>query len=144
MSSGIISPAHLKHWIPKISNPCRASLGPNGCMPGRIITAMGSDLAGKQESEAGVLGKADRVVCGRRSQSFSMGELQHRLGAGVISDESAIDELGSITCGRVKGRASEDEITVCDLTGTGVEDTAIATLALARARELGLGVLVQG
>ncbi len=106
---------------------------------GLHITAMGSDLAGKQESEAGVLGKADRVVCDRRSQSFSMGELQHGLGAGVISDESAIDELGSITCGRVKGRASEDEITVCDLTGTGGGGYGDRDLGFGQGSGTGLG-----
>ncbi len=46
---------------------------------------------------------------------------------------------GSLTSGKVTGRQSEDEITVCDLTGTGVQDTAIAALALTRARESGLG-----
>jgi ornithine cyclodeaminase len=30
-------------------------------------------------------------------------------------------------------------VTLCDLTGTGVQDTAIATLAHARAREAGAG-----
>ena len=50
-----------------------------------------------------------------------------------------IDELGSLTSGKVPGRQSGDEITVCDLTGTGVQDTAIAALALTRARESGLG-----
>ena len=105
---------------------------------------MGSDLAGKQELDAAVLAKADRLVCDRRSQCFSMGELQHGLAAGVISEDSAIDELGMITSGRVKGRASADEISVCDLTGTGVQDTAIATLALGKARELELGVVVKG
>lgn len=110
---------------------------------GLHITAMGSDLAGKQELDAEVLGRADRVVCDRKSQCFSMGELQHGLAAGVISEESKIDELGSITSGKVTGRATAEEITVCDLTGTGVQDTAIATLALGRARELGLGTLVE-
>jgi len=112
--------------------------------PGLHITAMGSDLEGKQELDAAVLGRADRVVCDRKSQCFSMGELQHGLAAGVVSEESKIDELGSITSGYVTGRGSADEITVCDLTGTGVQDTAIAILALTRARASGLGVVIEG
>ena len=36
-----------------------------------------------------------------------------------------------------------DAVTICDLTGTGVQDTAIATLALARARARGLGTTIR-
>lgn len=110
---------------------------------GLHVTAMGSDLAGKQELDVAVLERADRLVCDRKSQCFSMGELQHGLTSGVIGEDSHIDELGSITSGKVVGRASAEQITVCDLTGTGAQDTAIASLALARARELGLGVAVE-
>lgn len=109
---------------------------------GLHITAMGSDLAGKQELEAEVLGRAGRLVCDSKSQCFSMGELQHGLAGGVIGEASSIDELGSMTSGKVSGRVSEEEITVCDLTGTGVQDTAIAVLALGRARDLGLGTVI--
>ena len=42
---------------------------------------------------------------------------------------SPVTELGEITSGRRPGRQSDDQITVCDLTGTGVQDTAIALLA---------------
>lgn len=107
------------------------------------ITAIGSDLEGKQELDTAVLGKADRLVCDRKSQCFSMGELQHGLAAGILSMKSEIDELGSITSGQASGRASENEVTVCDLTGMGVQDTAIAALALVKARELALGNVVE-
>ena len=36
--------------------------------------------------------------------------------------------------GHAPGRTRPDEITVADLTGTGIQDTAIAALALSRAR----------
>ena len=51
-------------------------------------------------------------------------------------------ELGELANGDRQGRQREDEITVCDLTGTGVQDTAIANLAYAAALEKNLGVLV--
>jgi ornithine cyclodeaminase len=111
--------------------------------PGLHVTAMGSDLAGKQELDARVLGRVDRLVCDSRSQCLVLGELQHGLAAGVIDEHSEIDELGWITAGKVSGRRSAKEITLCDLTGTGVQDTAIATLTLARARESGLGVIIE-
>ena len=108
--------------------------------PGLHITAMGSDLPGKQELDPEVLRRADRVVCDRRGQCLAMGELQHA--AELLEGRNAPVELGELTLGRAPGRQSAEEITVCDLTGTGVQDTAIASLALTRARDLGAGTLL--
>jgi ornithine cyclodeaminase len=107
--------------------------------PGLHITAMGSDLGGKQELDPQVLVGADLLVCDRRSQCATMGELQHAVAAGLISRDEGVVELGLITSRQHPGRSSADQITVCDLTGTGVQDTAIAVLAYARAQALGLG-----
>lgn len=107
--------------------------------PGLHITAMGSDLAGKQELAADVLGSVDVLVCDRKSQCFAMGELRHGLDAGIITEESEIHELGELTSGRIPGRRSPEDITVCDLTGTGVQDTAIALVAYRKAIQAGLG-----
>ena len=41
------------------------------------------------------------------------------------------------------GRRAESDITICDLTGTGAQDTAIATHALAAARRAGAGAVIQ-
>jgi len=51
--------------------------------------------------------------------------------------------LGELTSGRKPGRRSDEEITVCDLTGVGVQDTAIALLAYRKAMEKGLGLQIQ-
>jgi len=92
------------------------------------ITAMGSDAEDKQELEAGVLQNADRIVCDVKSQCIRLGELHH-----AVSDvEHRVIELGNITSGNAPGRQNDQEITVCDLTGTGVQDTAIALYAYER------------
>ncbi|HSS66115.1 MAG TPA: ornithine cyclodeaminase family protein, partial [Gammaproteobacteria bacterium] len=117
----------------------QALIQPAWLHPGLHITAMGSDLGGKQELAPQVLVDADLLVCDRKTQCAEMGELQHAIAAGLIGRDADIVELGSITSGRHPGRASPDQVTVCDLTGTGVQDTAIAAMAYARARELGLG-----
>jgi len=111
--------------------------------PGLHITCMGSDAEHKQELYADVLGRADRLVCDRKSQCFRLGELHHALEAGVISEQSQIFELGELTSGRVPGRQRDDEITICDLTGVGVQDTAIALLAYERALGKGLGIRIE-
>ena len=108
--------------------------------PGLHITAMGADLPGKQELDPEVLRSAGRVVCDRREQCLAMGELQHA--AELLDGGNPPIELGDLTSGRTPGRQSAEEITVCDLTGTGVQDTAIASLALTRARALGAGTVI--
>jgi ornithine cyclodeaminase/alanine dehydrogenase-like protein (mu-crystallin family) len=110
--------------------------------PGLHLTCMGADLPEKRELMPDVLPKIDLLACDRKSQCFAMGELHHGLEAGGIDRESDIAELGEITSGRRTGRCNPAQITLCDLTGTGVQDTAIANLALKRAEMLGLGVAI--
>ncbi len=110
--------------------------------PGLHITAMGADLPAKQELEIDAVVRADMLVCDRRSQSFSMGEFHHAGDAGLL-DESRVVELGEITSGVRPGRETDQQITICDLSGTGVQDTAIANLALEKAVAMGFGLEIE-
>lgn len=107
--------------------------------PGLHITAMGSDSEHKGELEPEVLARADVLVCDSKSQCFRLGELRSGLKSGAISETSDIIELGELTSGQKPGRRFDNDISVCDLTGTGVQDTAIALLAFNQAVALGLG-----
>lgn len=107
--------------------------------PGQHITAMGSDQEHKSELEPACLSRADRYVADRATQTRVMGELRAALGAGAIAPDAEIEELGPIAAGIAPGRRTPEEITIADLTGTGVQDTVIATLARDRAMALGLG-----
>jgi len=106
--------------------------------PGQHVTAMGSDQATKNEIEAAALARADLYVADRLSQTRTLGELRAALEAGAMADAD-YPELGAIVAGEAPGRASDDAITIADLTGTGVQDTAIATLARQRAAAHGKG-----
>ncbi|MGH6903527.1 MAG: ornithine cyclodeaminase family protein, partial [Geminicoccaceae bacterium] len=75
-----------------------------------------------------------------RAQCARLGELHHALEQGI---EVAVTELGEITSGARPGRTAPDQITVCDLTGTGVQDTAIALLAYDKAKAAGLGTTIE-
>ena len=97
--------------------------------PGLHVTAVGSDTAGKQELDADCLARADVVVVDRVSQCAKFGELSHAIAAGFMRDEDVRGQLGEIVAGRKPGRTRDDEITLCDLTGVGFQDTAIAALA---------------
>ena len=107
---------------------------------GQHLTAMGADAEHKQELFPEVLGRADLIVCDRKSQCVRLGELHHALDAGVLTENSEVHELGEITAGLHPGRTSAEQITVADLTGVGVQDTAISLLALARAVAAGAGM----
>lgn len=110
--------------------------------PGLHITAMGSDQAGKCEIDAAAIARADLYLCDRVSQAAKLGELRAAREAGVLTDRDP-PELGAVIAGHVPGRRSEADITICDLTGTGAQDTAIATHALRAARAAGAGTIIQ-
>ena len=111
--------------------------------PGLHITCMGSDSENKQEIYPEVFAHADLIVCDRKSQCFRLGELHHALDAGVLTEDSPIIELGELTSGTNPGRQNDGQITICDLTGVGVQDTMIARLAYERAKQQDLGLSFQ-
>lgn len=110
--------------------------------PGLHITCMGSDAEHKQELFTDVFTKADLVVCDRKDQVFRLGELHHARDEGIITREDQVIELGELTSGRRKGRQNDTQVTICDLTGVGVQDTQIARLAYAKANQKGLGLFI--
>jgi ornithine cyclodeaminase len=101
--------------------------------PGMHITAVGADAPGKQELDPEILRRADRVVCDSRAQVLTQGECQHVVDPSAPGDASWLTELGEIVAGMAPGRVRNDEVTVCDLTGVGMQDAAIARYVLARA-----------
>ena len=107
--------------------------------PGQHVTAMGSDAEHKNEIEPAVLIAAGLYVADSLRQTRRLGELHHAIAAGLVAEDTIFPELGEIVAGRKPGRTGPDQITVADLTGTGIQDTAIATLASARAGSAGAG-----
>ncbi len=108
--------------------------------PGQHITAMGSDAEHKNEVEPRALATASYVADSLR-QTRRLGELHHAIAAGLLAADRDFPELGQVVAGLAPGRPSAAAITVCDLTGTGVQDTAIATLAHHRAVAAGAGTI---
>ncbi len=96
---------------------------------GQLVIAMGSDYEQKTELAVDVLSGCDRYICDRLSQVQTLGELHHAINAGTYSLNDSFDELGDVVAGSASGRTDDKEIIVCDLTGTGAQDTAIATYA---------------
>jgi ornithine cyclodeaminase len=91
---------------------------------GATIIAVGSDGPDKQELDVELLARADRVIADKLEQCSRLGEIHHALEAGVLREED-VDELGEVVTGGRPGREG-DELIVCDLTGVGAQDAALA------------------
>ncbi|MEL7299179.1 MAG: iminosuccinate reductase BhcD [Pseudomonadota bacterium] len=92
--------------------------------PGTHIACMGTDTVGKQEIAADLLAKAT-VFADEIAQSVTLGEAQHAIKEGLIA-EADISQLGSVINGDHPGRTADDEITIFDGTGVGLQDLAVA------------------
>ncbi|MDC0534754.1 cyclodeaminase [Francisellaceae bacterium] len=98
---------------------------------GLHITAMGSDAAVKNEIDARCFNHFDRIICDTVDQSLVIGECHHAHIANTFnSNKHKVLTLGEIIKDKPLGRQSKKDITLCDLTGTGAQDTAIAKFAL--------------
>ena len=102
---------------------------------GQHITAMGSDAEHKNEIDPALLAGDILYFCDRLSQTRVLGELHHAIEKGLVSAEAEFTELGQVIAQQKPGRDNASEITLCDLTGTGIQDTAIATLAFQRCQQ---------
>jgi len=101
---------------------------------------MGSDAEHKNEIAPAVLARVDAYVADRLSQTRVLGELNHAIAAGLVAADADFAELGQVIAGQRPGRTAPEQITLCDLTGTGAQDTAIASLAYQRAVAAGKGL----
>lgn len=104
--------------------------------PGTHIAAMGTDTKGKMELDPELAAGA-RLFTDELAQSTTIGEFQHAVGQGLVVKD-AITPLGAVINGTVAGRQEEDEITIFDGTGVGLQDLAAASVVLRRAVEQGL------
>ena len=106
------------------------------------ITAMGSDAEEKNELEPDIIKNCDAYVPDSQAQTSILGELNHAIKNNLIKSDMIFNDLGKIIINPELGRKNNDDITVADLTGTGVQDTAIARYAYAIADKKKLGIIV--
>lgn len=108
--------------------------------PGTHIACMGTDTKGKQEVDANLFGIAT-VFSDELAQSISIGEAQHAIKRGLIQQED-ITPIGEVINGTKQGRTSDDEITLFDGTGVGLQDLAVASAAVELAQAKGLATYI--
>src|SRR2546426_217853 len=103
------------------------------------IIGVGTQARHQLDAPVGVLKNADKVVADRLDQCVLFGEIHHAIEAGVLRPGDVYAELGEIAAGLKRGRTSEQEITIADLTGVGVQDAAVAELVVDAALRRGAG-----
>lgn len=120
----------------------KAFIARSDVAPGTFIAAVGADNQGKQELAPELVAAATLVV-DVLEQCAEIGELQHALGAGLMSREDVHAELSAVVAGRRPGRTRDDEITVFDSSGTALQDVAAAIAVYDKARLTGRGTEVK-
>jgi ornithine cyclodeaminase len=110
------SPLFKAHWV----------------KPGTHISAMGSDAPGKQETPIDLFNRA-RLYCDNYSQSIRIGEFQYA----SEPQQSSITELGTVIS-QNDHCFSDEQITLFDSSGIGLQDVAVAGHLLTLAERNGL------
>ncbi|SEJ76802.1 ornithine cyclodeaminase [Pseudooceanicola nitratireducens] len=126
--------------IISITSSFDAILTADHVAPGTHIACMGTDTKGKQEVSPELLSKAT-VFTDEVAQSVSIGEAQHAVALGLIR-EADISQLGAVIDGTHPGRQSDEEITLFDGTGVGLQDLAVAAAVVDLAVEKGIAIEV--
>lgn len=107
--------------------------------PGTHVNAVGSSTPAAQEIDGEAVARA-RVFTDRRESALAeAGDLLGAVRDGAIEEIRIEAELGEVLVGRHPGRESEEEITLFESLGLGVEDLAAAWRIYERAVAAGAG-----
>lgn len=124
-----------------ITSSRKPLLSASDVAPGTHVNAVGADAPGKQELDAGLLGKAI-VVVDEMEQAEHGGEINVPIAGGLFSKADVHGTLGEVITGAAPGRTAGDQITVFDSTGLAIQDIAVAILAYERALEQRAGTAI--
>ncbi len=126
--------------IISITSSFDAILKADQVSPGTHIACMGTDTKGKQEVDPQLLVRAT-VFTDEVAQSISIGEAQHAVAQGLIT-EADVAQLGAVINGAHPGRSSAEQITLFDGTGVGLQDLAVAASVVELAVRKGIAIEV--
>ena len=106
---------------------------------GTHICAVGACRPDQREMESRLV-QTGRVFVDSRTAALSeAGDLVIPIKEGGITADHIAGELGALAAGQVRGRSSDDEVTIFKSLGLAVEDVAAGDLVLTRAKAQGLG-----
>jgi ornithine cyclodeaminase len=102
--------------------------------PGAHVDLVGSFQPAKRESDDDVVLRARIYVDTLHGALHESGDIIDPLSRGIIDRSRIEGDLEDLASGRVKGRASADEITMFKSCGTAIEDLAMARMVVEAAR----------
>lgn len=111
--------------------------------PGAHINAVGSSVSSAREVDAVTLARSQLFVDRRESALTEAGDLLLAEAEGLALEGRVEGELGELLLGRAQGRRSNDDITLFESLGLGVEDLAAAHYVYEKARAAGKGASVR-
>lgn len=106
--------------------------------PGMHIIAVGADMEGKNEWDPSIFAHA-KIVNDSIAQCTSRGETRNAIISGIIQQENIYAEIGQLLAGEKPLREKDDEITIFDTTGMGIQDNMTAVMVYEAAKKKGLG-----
>lgn len=110
--------------------------------PGCHVNGVGSYTAEMREVDAETVRRSRVFVDHRPAARAEAGDLIQAAADGVTRADAWI-ELGEVVAGARRGRRDASEITFFKSVGVAVQDIEAGAVALARAREMGLGRMVE-
>ncbi|MFB6110667.1 MAG: ornithine cyclodeaminase family protein [Halodesulfurarchaeum sp.] len=111
--------------------------------PGTHVTAMGQYDPERFELDPTTIERAVYVPDLEARTFRDAGSFLNAVAAGAVDPSHIHAELGKVIAGDAPGREREEQITVFDSGGTGLETTAGANLIVERARETGRGTAIE-
>ncbi|HEY2304735.1 MAG TPA: ornithine cyclodeaminase family protein [Streptosporangiaceae bacterium] len=112
--------------------------------PGAHVNAVGASTPQAREIDTATVAASALFCDSRESVRHEAGEFQLAVREGAITGEEHIRaELGEVLAGSAPGRRDDAELTLFRSLGIGVEDLAAAEIAVAAARDQGLGTEVE-
>ncbi len=112
--------------------------------PGTHVTAMGQYNPTKNELPPELIARATYVPDLRARATRDAGSFIAAVEAGLVDESDGVAaELGEVVAGEHPGRTSDEEVTVFDSGGTGIETVAAAHMLYKRASDDGRGQTIE-
>jgi ornithine cyclodeaminase/alanine dehydrogenase len=109
---------------------------------GTHLNVIGSNFLGRAEIDLAAVRRCNTIVVDSVEQArLEAGDLTQALESGAVQ-WSEVRELGQVIAGRQTGRAHAFEVTMFKSVGLALEDVAVATRVVEKAKEAGAGKLV--
>ncbi len=110
--------------------------------PGMHINAIGADAPGKEELDPEIMKRA-KIVIDDWEQASHSGEINVPVSKKIVTRENIAAELGDIVAGKKNARSGDEDITIFDSTGLGIQDIVTASIVLEKAKAHNKGIRVK-